>query len=66
MKYIFRGYTVLDWNPETGKFENTEYNLDYCKLIDEDYDLLVKYFETIKKYRIHGPNIVTLEDIEVY
>lgn len=56
MKYVFRGITVFNYNPETKrvKEENVPENglpaFEFCNWIPEDYRLLATYFDTIYQH----------------
>ena len=70
MKYIFRGHTVFEYNPDAkhDKVVQPKVNgwcpgFDFCNMIDEDYKLLGEYFNTV--YRHTQGEDVPLEDIEV-
>lgn len=70
MKYIFRGHIVFEYLPNA-KFDKVIQHkvngvipaFDFCSMIDEDYKLLGKFFETVHKHT-QGEN-VELKDIIV-
>jgi hypothetical protein len=70
MKYIFRGHTIFEYQPEA-KFDKVVQHkvsgvlpaFDFCSMIDEDYKLLGQFFETVYKHT-QGED-VELCDIEV-
>jgi len=71
MKYIFRGITVFEYNPNDkcdkvtqGKVHDTIPAFDFCRFIPEDYRLLREFFG--KVYRHTQGEDVELKDIEVY
>jgi hypothetical protein len=71
MKYIFRGYTVFEYNPETQEvtqelIPNTDISaFDFCKWIPEDYKLLSEYFGTVYKHTQGEIGVNDLKNIVV-
>jgi len=69
MKYIFRGRTILAYDPET-KHVRTPLDEDgfvvfnQCKFIPEDYQLLAQFFN-IAEQHAKGNHDVNLEDFNV-
>ena len=69
MKYIFRGITIFEYDPKLERRKVVQHNVngiasfDYCSMIDEDYKMLGKFFETV--YRHTQGEEVSLIDIEV-
>ena len=70
MKFIFRGYTVFEYNPDAnydkvkqGMLYGTIPAFDYCSMIPEDYKLLSEFFDKVYRH-INGED-VDLKDIEV-
>ena len=68
MRYIFRGLVILEYHPLTKELTAPAVdgfaNINMCKFITEDYELLAQYFNTIHMHSLG--NDVKLEDIEVY
>lgn len=70
MKYYFRGMVILDYDEETKEItapvdEDTgRPNIDACKFIQEDFQLLQNFFTAVNIHQVH-PNM-EFEDIEVY
>jgi hypothetical protein len=71
MKYIFRGHTIFEYNPDVKfdkviqpKIHDVIPAFDYCNMIPEDYKLLAEFFDKVYRH-IQGED-VTLENIEVY
>lgn len=70
MKYIFRGYTIFEYNPEKRFHKVTQHwvhsdipAFNYCSMIPEDYKLLSQFFDTV--YRHTQGEEVELKDINV-
>lgn len=71
MKYIFRGVVVFEYDP-TAKYDKVKQGtnsagipgFDFCNMIDEDYQLLAQFFDTVYKHT-QGEEVI-LEDIVVY
>jgi hypothetical protein len=71
MKYIFRGHTIFEYNPDAKfdkviqpKIHDVIPAFDYCNMIPEDYKLLAEFFDKVYRH-IQGED-VTLENTEVY
>jgi hypothetical protein len=71
MKYIFRGITVFEYDPndkyekiKQGKVHDVIPAFDYCRMIPEDYKLLAEFFDKVYKH-LQGED-VELKNIEVY
>jgi len=53
MKYVFRGRTVLDYNPDTKELtapvdpDTGIPQMNMCKFITEDYGLLQDFFQQV-------------------
>ena len=68
MKYIFRGYTIFEYDKEKktvtqGKVSGVIPAFDFCHMIPEDYMLLGEFFNTV--YRHTQGEQVELKNIEV-
>jgi len=61
-KYIFRGLTAFEFNPETKTL--TAPDLDLCGLISNDYLILSAWFDCIYQYMETGKSVF-LETVEV-
>jgi len=70
MKYYFRGIIIFEYIPDgiekviQHKIHGDIPAFDFCRMINEDYKLLAKFFDTV--YRHTQGEDVPLEDIEVY
>ena len=70
MKYIFRGITVFEYNPDNKSMESpkTEYGLDsfnFCRFIPVDYMLISNFFQTAYLHAAGQIKTEDLKDIEV-
>jgi hypothetical protein len=70
MKYVFRGVTVFEYDPETKQVRvvETEENgnhFNYCKFIPEDYELIAKFFDTARHHAQGLWDTESLRDIIV-
>lgn len=71
MKYIFRGLTILEYNPKTKQVEvpmhddiPTLANFNHCQFIPDDYANIADFYNTAYAHATDVPN-VDLTDIEV-
>ena len=77
MKYIFRGYTVFEYNPTLPIYRCGDMvtlnkidelggipAFDYCNFISEDFKLISQFFDIVYRH-INGED-VELKDIVVY
>ena len=70
MKYIFRGVTVFEYDPNTKQVHcyESEYNgnhFNFCKFIPEDFKLISEFF---RNAYLHARDLLhesSLADIEV-
>jgi len=69
MKYIFRGQTIFEYDPNEidkiiqHKIYGTIPAFDFCRMVDEDYKLLGEFFNLI--YRHTQGEDVDLKDFIV-
>jgi hypothetical protein len=63
MKYIFRGLTILEYNPTTKQMRSVDFN--QCKFIPDDYIHLTAFMMTAYHHSIGNLPTENLCDIEV-